>query len=334
MAGKNSKKKSDQVVQNRPFLCASFDDGLMMVVHTTWIKEQFNESRYENIPKENIILWDSKPVIIECSHETMIQARCHQKELSASDDESKKRIKVRKDPLLQDLENTVRDQTDGDASKQVQNAMSVIEETVAEETVAEETVAEETVVEENSSERIDQLIEGAVTVDDLKIILKSMNGQLKRKNEDSPTNDGNKKSRTNPIEKKIASIEDFNMFLIKATESQEYKENLVRYWKKMPGTEGMTKFGNGKLHAILLSIFDLQFLNDSVLWGKLCVKEDAAGDKKLYLKVHGIFLEMLKDVLNLDDGNPTKTLGDFIKNILNNKIKRDMKAILKNSKKN
>ncbi|KAL7044419.1 hypothetical protein ACKWTF_001910 [Chironomus riparius] len=269
----------------------------------------------------------------------MIQARCHQKELSASDDESKKRIKVRKDPLLQDLENTVRDQTDGDASKQVQNAMSVIEETVAEETVieetvAEETVAEETVVEENSSERIDQLIEGAVTVDDLKIILKSMNGQLKRKNEDSPTNDGNKKSRTNPIEKKIASIEDFNMFLIKATESQEYKENLVRYWKKMPGTEGMTKFGNGKLHAILLSIFDLQFLNDSVLWGKLCVKEDAAGDKKLYLKVHGIFLEMLKDVLNLDDGNPTKTLGDFIKNILNNKIKRDMKAILKNSKKN
>ncbi|KAL7044302.1 hypothetical protein ACKWTF_001877 [Chironomus riparius] len=249
MAGKNSKKKSDQVVQNRPFLCASFDDGLMMVVHTTWIKEQFNESRYEvyypkknasslvskNIPKENIILWDSKPVIIECSHETMIQARCHQKELSASDDESKKRIKVRKDPLLQDLENTVRDQTDGDASKQVQNAMSVIEETVAEETVAEETVAEETVVEENSSERIDQLIEGAVTVDDLKIILKSMNGQLKRKNEDSPTNDGNKKSRTNPIEKKIASVEDFNMFLIKATESQEYKENLVRYWKKNAG---------------------------------------------------------------------------------------------------
>ncbi|KAL7044418.1 hypothetical protein ACKWTF_001910 [Chironomus riparius] len=262
MAGKNSKKKSDQVVQNRPFLCASFDDGLMMVVHTTWIKEQFNESRYEvyypkknasslvskNIPKENIILWDSKPVIIECSHETMIQARCHQKELSASDDESKKRIKVRKDPLLQDLENTVRDQTDGDASKQVQNAMSVIEETVAEETVieetvAEETVAEETVVEENSSERIDQLIEGAVTVDDLKIILKSMNGQLKRKNEDSPTNDGNKKSRTNPIEKKIASIEDFNMFLIKATESQEYKENLVRYWKKMPGTEVFERFG-------------------------------------------------------------------------------------------
>ncbi|KAL7044209.1 hypothetical protein ACKWTF_001827 [Chironomus riparius] len=107
--------------------------------------------------------------------------------------------------------------------------MSVIEKTVAEETVAEETVAEETVVEENSSERIDQLIEGAVTVDDLKIILKSMNGQLKRKNEDSPTNDGNKKSRTNPIEKKIASIEDFNMFLIKATESQEYKENLVSF---------------------------------------------------------------------------------------------------------
>jgi hypothetical protein len=86
MAAKNSsKKKIDQVVQNKPFLCASFDDGYM-VVHTTWIKEKINESCFDvyfpkknasnlvskNIPKENIILWDSMAAIIECSHGTLL----------------------------------------------------------------------------------------------------------------------------------------------------------------------------------------------------------------------------------------------------------------------
>ena len=86
MTAKNSsQEKNDQVVQNRPFLCASFDDGYM-VVHATWIKEKFDESCFDvyfpkknashlvskDIPKEKIILWDSMAAIIECSHGTLL----------------------------------------------------------------------------------------------------------------------------------------------------------------------------------------------------------------------------------------------------------------------
>ena len=102
----------------------------------------------------------------------------------------------------------------------------------------------------------------------------------------------------------------------------------------MPGTEGMSKKENGKLHAILLSMFDAKFLNENVCWGIKCVKQDDNDDgskKKLYLKVDGTFLKMMKEVLSLSDVNPTKTLGIYFKNILNNKVKRDKKLVINNS---
>ena len=115
----------------------------------------------------------------------------------------------------------------------------------------------------------------------------------------------------------------------------------VRYWKKLPETEGMSKKENGKLHAILLSMFDAKFLFENVCWGIKCVKQDQADNsqinnddgskKKLYLKVDGIFLKMMKEVLSLSDENPTKTLGTYFKNILNNKVKRDKKLVVNNS---
>ena len=90
-------------------------------------------------------------------------------------------------------------------------------------------------------------------------------------------------------------------------------------------------------------MFDAEFLFENVLWGKKCVKQDQADNsqinddddgskKKLYLKVHGTFLKMMKEVLRLSDENPTKTLGTYFKNILNNKVKRDKKLkVINNS---
>ena len=179
----------------------------------------------------------------------------------------------------------------------------------------------------NDDNQVDVFIDNVGSIEDVKKVLKVLNMQWKRKlveDEDSIRSKANKKakSNTNPIEKKISSCEEFGQLMTRAAESQEVMDALVslllntniyeimfknffifkqvRYWKKLPGTEGMSKKENGKLHAILLSMFDAKFLNENVCWGIKCVKQDQAvnsqsnsnvvgSKKKLYLKVDGTF---------------------------------------------
>lgn len=230
----------------------------------------------------------------------------------------------------------------------------------------DQTIIEYIVAEHSNCDdvEIDALIDNVTTIDDVKEVLKAFGQRLKRKLNGCEGGEQKKpKVKTNPIDKKVESIGEFTNLMAKASESQEFKEKLVillhrykttdknlyfyflqvRYWKKLPGTGGMLT-ENGKLHAVLLSIFDMKFLSNNVLWGKLCVKksaeqhqsnlvDDDIQSEKVYLKLNGTFLLMIKEVLDLNEDEPIKKIAEHFKNILSNKVKRDKKVNNNDSKK-
>jgi len=78
---KGEQNKGEQTVQSKPFLCAHFDDGYM-VVHESWIKEKTKDSLYnvyypaknassivtKATPKIKIASWDFSAAEISCAH--------------------------------------------------------------------------------------------------------------------------------------------------------------------------------------------------------------------------------------------------------------------------
>ena len=78
---KGEKKEIKQTVQSKPFLCARFNDGYM-VVHESWIKEKTKDSLFnvyypaknasslvtKATPKIKIANWDFMAAEILCAH--------------------------------------------------------------------------------------------------------------------------------------------------------------------------------------------------------------------------------------------------------------------------
>lgn len=78
-------EKNDETVQKKPFLCAQFDDGFM-VVHESWIKQHIVDSSYEvyypsknashlvtkHTPKDKIANWDFMTANIISTHGKII----------------------------------------------------------------------------------------------------------------------------------------------------------------------------------------------------------------------------------------------------------------------
>ncbi|XP_070496578.1 uncharacterized protein [Chironomus tepperi] len=128
---------------------------------------------------------------------------------------------------------------------------------------------------------------------------------------------------------KISTVPEFEKFVEDISLSKELRDYLVSYWKVIPHGSRQSP-ENGKVYAILLSLFDEDFLYNHVKWGHGTKKEytkdnqsDDTSTKTIILKTVDHFLDMIKEALGLQtDANAQ--IATIFKNLFRNKIKRQM----------
>ena len=102
-------------------------------------------------------------------------------------------------------------------------------------------------------------------------------------------------------------------------------------WKKLQKISSQDG-NNAKCYAILRDVFDFPFLSSHVKWGQVLTK----GEKKMgnensqtiFLCNQDEFIDMSIEIFglaNLDRRSAKKVVGEVVKNLIRNKIKRDNK---------
>jgi len=79
---------------------------------------------------------------------------------------------------------------------------------------------------------------------------------------------------------------------------------------------------NAKICAIFNTIFEEEFLNDCVLWGQPPEKKTSDIDIssiKIILKTHDVFVDLIRDVLDLQNNRSDTILSNLCRNFMNNK---------------
>ncbi|XP_070509957.1 uncharacterized protein [Chironomus tepperi] len=332
--------------------CAIFSFGIR-VINATWIVKKCSENSFdvyypaENIPnaiyesqsKHEIAKWKHAIAEIACTHDTIIEAKNHLKKVldSKKDQETSSSVDTNdSEEELRDLEEDARLSSKSKHSEikiKKDNPHLKSPEPSLVNDVIEITQRNEGKNQSNiTNEEIDQIVD----INGVKKILKYFNNKINHAEdifrEDKIVNTRmTVKHEHNEMLKKVATIDEFQSFMSNIVEDKDKKKELIKSWKNLK-TAGKQKDNNAKAYAILLNLFEINFLFSNVKWGKMTKKAEinASGSENqddnvhtLYLKTQDEFNDIVKEVLGIPLLKETnKTVGEIFKNLFNNKIKR------------